>query len=85
MLKIRQEPASLETPVGEEEDTLLGDLIEDEGAALPAEVVGETMQQEELTKVLARSRTASARSSRCASVCTARIRAPSRRWAASLV
>ena len=60
MLAIRQEPASLETPVGQEQDTLLGDLIEDESAAQPAEVVGETMQQEELTKVLAAFSTASA-------------------------
>ena len=39
VLKIAQQPISLETPVGEEEDSHLGDFIEDQGAVSPAEAV----------------------------------------------
>ena len=50
--KISQEPVSLETPIGEEEDSQLGDFIEDEDATIPVEAVSEIMQKEELSAVL---------------------------------
>jgi len=50
--KISQEPVSLETPIGEEEDSQLGDFIEDEDATVPVEAVSEIMQKEELNQVL---------------------------------
>ena len=52
ILKISQEPVSLETPIGEEEDSQLGDFIEDEDATMPVEAVSEIMQKEELNEVL---------------------------------
>src|SRR5450756_1019272 len=52
ILKISQEPVSLETPIGEEEDSQLGDFIEDEEATIPVEAVSEIMQKEELNLVL---------------------------------
>ena len=52
ILKISQEPVCLETPIGEEEDTQLGDFIEDEDATMPVEAVSEIMQKEELNNVL---------------------------------
>jgi RNA polymerase primary sigma factor len=52
ILKISQEPVSLETPIGEEEDSQLGDFIEDEDATMPVEAVSEIMQKEELQQVL---------------------------------
>ena len=53
ILKISQQPLSLETPIGEEEHSQLGDFIEDEDAAAPLEAVSEIMQKEELDQVLA--------------------------------
>jgi RNA polymerase primary sigma factor len=52
ILKISQEPVSLETPIGEEDDSQLGDFIEDEDAIMPVEAVSEIMQKEELGMVL---------------------------------
>ena len=52
ILKISQEPVSLETPIGEEEDSQLGDFIEDQEAAIPVEAVSEIMQKEALDLVL---------------------------------
>jgi RNA polymerase primary sigma factor len=52
ILKISQEPVSLDTPIGEEDDSQLGDFIEDEEAAMPVEAVSEIMQREELNHVL---------------------------------
>ena len=52
ILKISQDPVSLETPIGEEDDSQLGDFIEDEEAAMPVEAVGEIMQKEALDHVL---------------------------------
>ena len=52
ILKISQDPVSLETPIGEEEDSQLGDFIEDEDATMPLEAVSEIMQKEELDSVL---------------------------------
>ena len=50
--KISQEPVSLETPIGEEEDSHLGDFIEDENAPAPAEVASNAMMREQLQEVL---------------------------------
>ena len=50
--KISQEPVSLETPIGEEEDSQLGDFIEDHEAVRPDDAAGFTMLQEQLGKVL---------------------------------
>ncbi len=50
--KISQEPVSLETPIGEEEDSQLGDFIEDHHAIRPDDAAGFTMMQEQLNKVL---------------------------------
>ena len=52
ILKISQDPVSLETPIGEEHDSQLGDFIEDEEATMPEEAVGELLQKEELDSVL---------------------------------
>ena len=52
ILKIAQEPVSLETPIGEEEDSHLGDFVEDEGASEPAEVASFTLLREQLMDVL---------------------------------
>src|SRR5690606_13553270 len=52
ILKIAQEPVSLETPIGEEEDSHLGDFIEDEDALAPAEVASSTLLREQLEDVL---------------------------------
>lgn len=50
--KISQEPVSLETPIGEEEDSQLGDFIEDESAVVPPDAASFSMLQEQLGKVL---------------------------------
>ncbi len=50
--KIAQDPVSLETPIGEEEDSHLGDFIEDNNAAAPAEVAETNMLKEQLVHVL---------------------------------
>ena len=52
ILKIAQEPVSLETPIGEEEDSHLGDFIPDEGASEPSEAASFTLLQEQLVDVL---------------------------------
>ena len=52
IIKIAQEPVSLETPIGEEEDSHLGDFIEDENAPAPAEVTSNAMMREQLQEVL---------------------------------
>jgi RNA polymerase primary sigma factor len=52
VLKIAQEPISLETPIGEEEDSHLGDFIEDRGVVSPAEAVINTNLRELTEKVL---------------------------------
>ena len=53
ILKIAQEPVSLETPIGEEEDSHLGDFIPDEGASEPSEAASFTLLKEQLMEVLA--------------------------------
>ena len=52
ILKIAQEPVSLETPIGEEEDSHLGDFIPDEDASEPAEAASFTLLKEQLSGVL---------------------------------
>ena len=52
ILKIAQEPVSLETPIGEEEDSHLGDFIPDEDASEPAEAASFTLLKEQLMDVL---------------------------------
>ena len=51
IMKIAQEPVSLETPIGEEEDSHLGDFIQDEEASQPAEAASYTMLREQLEEV----------------------------------
>ena len=50
--KISQEPVSLETPIGEEEDSQLGDFIEDDAAVVPPDAASFSRRQEQLGKVL---------------------------------
>ena len=50
--KISQEPVSLETPIGEEEDSHLGDFIQDENVPVPAEAAAFTLLKEQLVEVL---------------------------------
>ncbi|MGI6609178.1 MAG: RNA polymerase sigma factor RpoD [Limnochordia bacterium] len=52
IMKIAQEPVSLETPIGEEEDSHLGDFIEDQDALAPAEAASFLMLKEQLEEVL---------------------------------
>lgn len=52
IIKISQEPVSLETPIGEEEDSHLGDFIPDEGAPAPAEAASFVLMKEQLLSVL---------------------------------
>ena len=52
IIKISQEPVSLETPIGEEEDSHLGDFIQDENVPVPAEAAAYTLLKEQLQEVL---------------------------------
>ena len=52
ILKISQEPVSLETPIGEEEDSHLGDFIQDDNVPVPAEAAAATLLKEQLNEVL---------------------------------
>jgi RNA polymerase primary sigma factor len=52
ILKISQEPVSLETPIGEEEDSHLGDFIPDENVPIPVEAATQTLLKEQLNEVL---------------------------------
>ena len=52
VLKIAQEPVSLETPIGEEEDSHLGDFIQDDEASQPSEEASYTLLREQLEEVL---------------------------------
>ena len=51
-MKVSQEPVSLETPVGEEEDSHLGDFIEDRGAMAPPDVASHQLLREQIDDVL---------------------------------
>jgi RNA polymerase primary sigma factor len=52
IIKVSQEPVSLETPIGEEEDSHLGDFIEDSDAVVPADAASFILLQEQLEDVL---------------------------------
>jgi RNA polymerase primary sigma factor len=52
ILKISQEPISLETPIGEEEDSHLGDFIEDSKAVAPSDAASQCLLKEQITSVL---------------------------------
>ena len=52
IMRVAQEPVSLETPIGEEEDSHLGDFIPDEDAPVPAEAASHTLLKEQLSDVL---------------------------------
>jgi RNA polymerase primary sigma factor len=52
ILKVTQEPVSLETPIGDEEDSLLGDLIEDSGAVMPVDAASSRQLHERIEEVL---------------------------------
>ena len=52
ILKLSQEPVSLETPIGEEEDSHLGDFIQDDNVPVPAEAAAQTLLKEQLDEVL---------------------------------
>ncbi|MGN0644946.1 RNA polymerase sigma factor RpoD, partial [Gemmiger sp.] len=52
IMRVAQEPVSLETPIGEEEDSHLGDFIPDEEAPVPAEAASQTLLKEQLAEVL---------------------------------
>ena len=53
IMKIAQEPISLETPIGEEEDSHLGDFIEDQGTIAPIDAASQSLLREQLEEVLA--------------------------------
>ena len=52
IMRVAQEPVSLETPIGEEEDSHLGDFIPDDDAPIPAEAASQTLLKEQLAEVL---------------------------------
>lgn len=52
IMRVAQEPVSLETPIGEEEDSHLGDFIPDDDAPVPAEAASHTLLKEQLSDVL---------------------------------
>jgi RNA polymerase primary sigma factor len=52
ILKIAQEPVSLETPIGEEEDSHLGDFLQDDNVPIPADAATYTMLKEQILEVL---------------------------------
>ena len=52
IMRVAQEPVSLETPIGEEDDSHLGDFLPDEEAQVPAEVASQTLLREQLKEVL---------------------------------
>ena len=52
IIKVAQEPVSLETPIGEEEDSHLGDFIQDDNVPVPAEAAAQTLLKEQLDEVL---------------------------------
>ena len=54
ILKISQEPVSLETPIGEEEDSHLGDFIQDDNVPVPAEAAAQTLLKEQMNDGRAR-------------------------------
>ena len=53
IMRITQQPISLEKPVGEEDDSALADFVEDASAASPFEIASEALRRENVTRVLA--------------------------------
>jgi RNA polymerase primary sigma factor len=53
IIKVSQEPVSLETPIGEEEDSHLGDFIEDSGALAPPDAASHQLLKDQVMEVLA--------------------------------
>ena len=51
-MKIAQDPVSLETPIGEEEDSHLGDFVEDNDSPAPSEAASQTLLREQISNVL---------------------------------
>ena len=80
ILKIAQEPVSLETPIGEEEDSHLGDFIPDEDASEPAEAASFTLLKEQLVDVLSTLTPGRRRCSSCASASRTDGPVPWKRW-----
>jgi RNA polymerase primary sigma factor len=76
ILKVSQEPVSLETPIGEEEDSHLGDFIEDSDAVVPIDARSFILLQEQLESVCTHCRTGRRRSSSSGSADGR----PPRRW-----
>ena len=66
-MRVAQEPVSLETPIGEEEDSHLGDFIPDDDAPVPAEAASQTLLKEQLADVLKTLTPREERSCACAS------------------
>ena len=83
IMRVAQEPVSLETPIGEEEDSHLGDFIPDEEAPVPAEAASQTLLKEQLADVLKTLTRVKKRS--CACALAWKMAAPARwkRWARS--
>ena len=79
----RRSPCRLETPIGEEEDSQLGDFIEDDAAVVPPDAAASACSRSSCPRCLTASPSASARSSACASAWRTAIRARWRRSAAS--
>ena len=67
ILRMAQQPVSLEKPIGEEEESELGDFVEDEAAESPFEVASENLRKENVRRRWTRCRSVSGKSSRCAS------------------
>jgi len=68
IIKVSQEPVSLETPIGEEDDSHLGDFIEDHTALAPADAASHQLLKEQVEDVLDSLPSASAKCSSCVSV-----------------
>ena len=83
ILRISRDPLSLETPLGEEEDSHLGDFIEDSDAVVPVDAASSILLHEQLQSVLTRFRSGRKRSSSSGSGCWTATTGRWRRWAAS--
>ena len=85
ILKISQEPVSLETPIGEEEDSHLGDFIQDDNVPVPADAAAFTMLKEQLEDVLSTLTDREQKVLRLRSDLTMAVREPSKRLVKSLM
>ena len=80
VLKIAKEPISLETPIGEEEDSHLGDFIEDKGIVSPLEAVIKANLSEQTSRVLSTLTPREEKVLGCVSVSARRATTPLRKW-----